>query len=26
MTKMMVHGRCPASYKEAQDLYERAVA
>ena len=26
MTEMMVHGRTAASYKEAQDLYERAVA
>ena len=25
MTEMIVHGRCPADYKEAQDLYERAV-
>ena len=25
MTKLIEHGRCPASYKEAQDLYERAV-
>lgn len=26
MTTMIVQGACPKSYKEAQDLYERAVA